>query len=73
MDRLIYSRGRDDTKECFKIEFDIPEGLTIGELKVIFIRLASALGYSEETIKDEFGPLTDPMRKLNIEKILLHG
>lgn len=42
-------------REASKIEFDVPDDMDINEFKVMCVRLASAMGYHENSIKKSFG------------------
>jgi hypothetical protein len=64
MDKLIYKRGTKDTREFQKIEFDIHEDLNITEFKLVCIRLAKALGYSENNIVEIFGNVDASMENI---------
>ena len=62
MDRLTYERDFDGewdkispNREARKIEFEFDGDLDIWEFKTIMIRLAKALGYHDETIKEAVG------------------
>lgn len=73
MDKLIYIRGDKTSPEPQKIEFEIPEGLTIWEFKVVVKRLASSLGYTDNTIVDAFGEDPDKDPNKDFVKKLLKG
>lgn len=58
MDKLKYSRNSSgDTREPNDIEFTIPSDLNIYEFKIVCIRLAKALGYSDDNITNIFGKI----------------
>jgi|TARA_B110000211_G_C13945639_1_gene493745 hypothetical protein len=61
MGKLIFTYTDKDfielNREASKIEFDIPDDMDINEYKVICVRLAAAMGYSNITIKKSFGDL----------------
>ena len=44
-------------REVSKIEFEVPDDMNISEFKVMCVRLASAMGYHENSIKKSFGDL----------------
>ena len=44
-------------REASKIELDVPDDMNIHEFKVMCVRLASAMGYHEKSIKRAFGDL----------------
>lgn len=54
MARLIYLEDDKNCREATSIQFTLPNNLTIGEYKLICIRLASAMGYSDKSIHKEF-------------------
>ena len=62
-DCLIYKRGN-KTKEVKSIEFEIPNGMTCEEFKIICVRMAHALGYHDNTVRNSFGTIADK----NLEK-----
>ena len=75
IDKLIYLRnvpeylGKDiGDREPVKVEFDVPEDMDINEFKNACIRLAQALGYNTNNIKDTFGIIED---KNKDKKLLL--
>lgn len=45
----------DEVREANVIEFTVPDDMDIYEYRIMCIRLASALGYTSETIKRGFG------------------
>ena len=61
MGRLIFNYTDkdfiDNIREANKIEFDIPDDMDIYEYKVMCIRMASAMGYGNKSIKKAFGDL----------------
>lgn len=63
MARLIFKYTDTDyiesAREASEIEFVIPDELNIFEFKTICARMASALGYHEESIKKAFGKLDE--------------
>lgn len=76
MDKIIYLRNVPDyigkdigEREPVKIEFDVPEDMNIYEFKNSCIRLALALGYNPNHIKDTFGLVedTDKIKKLLLD------
>jgi hypothetical protein len=44
-------------REASEIEFTVPDDMDIHEFKVMCVRLASSLGYQQETINKGFGNL----------------
>ena len=44
-------------REASKIEFEVPDDINISEFKVMCVRLASAMGYHENSIKKSLGDL----------------
>jgi hypothetical protein len=52
-------------------EFDVPDDMDINEYKVVCVRLASALGYSDKSIKKSFGDLVFGNEDVNDLKEIL--
>lgn len=75
MGKLIFSYTEKDfidlNREVNKIEFDIPDDMDINEYKVVCVRLASALGYGNKSIKKAFGDLVYGNEDINELKDLL--
>lgn len=61
----------DECREASKIEFRVPDDMDIHEFKVICARLASAIGYSDITIKSSFGNLVYEDENKNTLKDLI--
>lgn len=61
MGKLIFSYTDKDfienNREANKIEFDVPDDMDINEYKLVCIRMASAMGYGNNSIKKSFGDL----------------
>ena len=61
MNKIIFERGDEnddglfDVVEPERITLDIPSGISIHDFKIICKRLASAIGYCQESIEDAFG------------------
>jgi len=55
MAKLIYNSDEENNREANVIEFTIPQDLNIYEFKTVCIRMASAMGYTDKTIKRAFG------------------
>lgn len=55
MATLTYKDDRKCNREARVIEFKIPNGITTHEFKIICVRLAAALGYHPDNIKEIFG------------------
>ena len=76
MGKLIFTYTDKDfienNREASKIEFDVPDDMDIHEYKVICVRLASAIGYGDKTIKKSFGDLIYGDDDTNELKELLH-
>lgn len=47
----------EDCREASKIELTVPDDMDIHEFKVMCVRMASALGYHQNSIEDSFGDL----------------
>lgn len=61
MAKLIFKYTNDlleDCREASQIEFTIPDDFDINEFKIICIRMAAAMGFTESTIKNSFGDTT---------------
>ena len=75
MGNLIFTYTDKDfvelNREANKVEFDVPDDMDINEYKVVCVRLASALGYSDKTIKKSFGDLVFGNEDVNDLKELL--
>ena len=75
MGKLIFTYTDKDfvqlNREANKIEFDVPDDMDINEYKVVCVRLASALGYSDKSIKKSFGDLVFGNEDINDLKKLL--
>lgn len=46
-------------KEASKITFEVDDDMDIHQYKVICMRMASAMGYSDKSIKASFGDIYD--------------
>ena len=53
VDKITYTRGT-YSREAQKIEFEVPEDLSIQDFKRLCKRLAASLGYSYESIDEVF-------------------
>lgn len=53
MDKITYTRGT-YSREAQKVEFEVPEDLSIEDFKRLCKRLAASLGYSYESIDKVF-------------------
>ena len=61
----------DNNREASEIELTVPDDMNIQEYKVMCVRLASAMGYSEKTIQKGFGDLVFGEENINTIKDLL--
>ena len=61
MGKLIFTYTDKDfvelNRETNRIEFDVPDDMDINEYKFVCVRLASAMGYGNKSIKKSFGDL----------------
>lgn len=60
MGKLIFRYTEDlvkENREAREIEFTVPDDMDINEFKVMCVRMASALGYTNKSIKKGFGDL----------------
>lgn len=75
MAKLIFKyTDIDDVIECreaSEIQFTVPDDMDINEYKVMCVRLASAIGYQDKTIKRAFGDLVYGDENKNTLKDLL--
>ena len=55
MGKLIYISEDSDNREANAITFEVVDDLTISEFKIICMRMASAMGYSQTIIEKSFG------------------
>lgn len=55
MAKMIFNIDRTDYREAFNIELTVPDDMTIYEYKVVCERMASAMGYTNSSIKKAFG------------------
>jgi hypothetical protein len=56
MARLTFYKDDSDNREAGTISFDeLPADMSINEFKIICVRLAQAMGYSQSSIKRCFG------------------
>ena len=61
----------DNNREASEIELTVPDDMDINEFKVMCVRLASAIGYTETSIKNGFGDLVFADEDVNTLKDLL--
>ena len=61
MGKLIFRYTEEDfvdnNREASEIELTVPDDMDINEFKVMCVRLASAIGYTETSVKAGFGDL----------------
>lgn len=55
MGLLSFTNDSDYNREAQKIELAVPDDMNIFEFKIMCVRLASALGYTDTSIKKSFG------------------
>lgn len=67
MDKITYTRGT-YSREAQKIEFEVPEDLSIQDFKILCKRLASSLGYSYKSIDEIFDNKQSPQSTKQILK-----
>lgn len=76
MAKLIFTYTDKDyiehNREVSKIELDVPDDMDIHEFKVVCVRLASTIGYSNKSITKAFGDLIYGDENPNTIKELLH-
>mgnify|MGYP003657020346 FL=1 len=75
MGKLIFRYTEEDfvdnNREASEIELTVPDDMDINEFKVMCVRLASAIGYTETSIKKGFGDLVFGDEDVNTLKDLL--
>jgi predicted regulator of amino acid metabolism with ACT domain len=60
VDTLMYVRHSDeDSVEPHRVVFEFNTGPTVADFKIICMRMASALGYDERSIREVFGNIPD--------------
>lgn len=52
-----YTEGLTETREASEIQLNVPDDMNINEFKIMCVRMASALGYHEQSISKSFGEL----------------
>lgn len=76
MAKLIFKYTSNDEfiecREASEIQFVVPDDMDINEYKVMCVRLASAIGYQDKTIKKAFGDLIFGDEDVNTLKDLLN-
>lgn len=60
-----------DNREAREIEFTVPDDMDINEFKVMCVRLAYAMGYTEKSITTSFGNLVFGDEDKNLLKDLI--
>ena len=74
MNKIIFERVNESTDEPTRISFELSDGMTIDGFKIICKRLASAIGFAEQSIEDEFGNETitpeEMMAQAHIKEII---
>ena len=67
---LIYKRGS-ETKEAKSIELKIPTEMTCNEFKIMCVRMAHAIGYHENSVRETFGKIEDTNLKVDKQQLKL--
>lgn len=52
---MIFNIDKTDYREAFNIELSVPDDMNIFEYKIVCERMASAMGYTDSSIKKAFG------------------
>lgn len=60
---LTWENGDPLVREASKIKFEVPDDMNIHEFKIMCIRLASSIGYHDNSIKRAFGKIEDVRTK----------
>jgi hypothetical protein len=55
MAKMIFNIDKTDYREAFNIELSVPDDMNIFEFKTVCVRMASAMGYTDLSIKKAFG------------------
>ena len=55
MTKLIFITDEKENREASRIEFEVPNDMTIWEYKRVCVRMAGAMGYTNLSIKKAFG------------------
>jgi hypothetical protein len=55
MGLLSFTNESSYNREAKKIELDVPDDMNIFEYKIMCVRLAACMGYTDSTIKKVFG------------------
>jgi hypothetical protein len=55
MAKIIFITEDLDNREASRIEFEVPNDMTIWEYKRVCVRMAGAMGYANLSIKKAFG------------------
>ena len=72
MGKLIFNIDNNNFREASNIELTVPDDMDIFEYRIMCIRLASAMGYTESSIKRAFGEeeLTQTESELRFKEFL---
>ena len=54
---LSYKSEEPTNREAINISFDVPDGMNIHEFKIMCVRMASSMGYHNNSITKAFGEL----------------
>jgi hypothetical protein len=55
MAKMIFNIDKTDFREAFNIELSVPDDMNIYEFKTVCVRMASAMGYTDLSVKKAFG------------------
>lgn len=72
MAKLIFNIDNDNFREASNIELTVPNDMDIFEYRIMCIRMASSMGYTESSIKRAFGEeeLTQIQSELRFKEFL---
>ena len=72
MGKLIFTNDSEYNREASNIELTLPDDMDIFEYRIMCIRMASAMGYGETSIKRAFGEeeLTQTESELRFKEFL---
>ena len=55
MAKFIFIIDEEENREASKIEFEVPNDMDVWEYKIMCMRMAGAMGYTNLSIKKAFG------------------
>ncbi len=64
MAKIIFNIDKTDYREAFNIELSVPDDMNIYEFKTVCVRMASAMGYTDLSIKKHLVVQNTKQRKI---------